>query len=643
MFDNYQSNENLDREIHLSEIINSYADLAYSYAEQLVRNKKSNQEIKNARTTLRSWTSSLNFNEHSPLGEEFTAQFQEFLKIYVADQISQGIKRSTYLSRISHLRALRGFYLKRRKMTSLPLNFADRLTHLLQISGYSVLKFWQFYLQKDIFYQTLINWTTGKTMPFRASISVIRKIEDSLQVPRGTLFSTLENYRVPRSDRQLNALGKRLSKARGNRYRIWTNRLNSEYSDYVTYKTAVNPPRGMVRSDKSRWTGGGDGQPPPTADIVKSYLESFFGFCCLPSNNSDLLLRGLGIEQESLSLALLADVEKVEAFVTDFQRARSGGIYTGGTLRFIYFVAEILRKDTGYLYQKSELSEQSEYRSRVKWQKKCLATRARLISIANNVKKEKSAGGEQFGFGRDPQEPIREILGLPRPIFATLRMINSMSADVEKLTYQHERQAILYRDLLIVSMLQGNPLRVKMLSMMELNQHLVKRSDGSYWLQFKRHEFKNRYALKSDYQARLAPELWDLIDRYLTEFRPKLKGADSSSRVFLSSVGFRKRKCYGMSPPSISNKVTERTRQYIKNCYGFGPHAFRHIVASDIIKNNPEYGFFLAAKVLHDNLSTVEENYAHLKTSEFFEPYNRLFSEAWRSVNPSKVEDENDQ
>lgn len=642
MFDNYQLNESFKGDNYLSEIINSYADLTEAHVEQLSRNKKSGQDIRNAKNAIKSWIDSLNLHEHSAVGDEFTIQFQESLKIYIAEQTKQDIEKSTYSSRISRLRLARAFYLKRAKITSLPLNFADRLAHLLQINGYSVLKFWKFYLERDIFYATISSWFSGKTMPARRNIPLIKKIEDLLQVPRDTLLSTLESHRVSRSDRQLNALGKKLSEARSNRYCLWTNRLNSEYGDYVTYKTAVNPPRGMIRSDRSRWTGGTDGQPPPTAEIIKSYLESFFGFCCLPLNNADPLLRGLGLKQENLSLALLADVEKVEAFITDFKYVRSGNIFTGGTLRFLYFVAEILRKNTGYLYQKNELSDQIEFKSRARWQKKCLTTRDRLMAIAANVKKEKSSGGEQFGYGRDPREPIKEILELPRPILATIKMVGSMLADVEKLAYQHTRQAVLYRDILIISILQGNPLRVKMLSIMELNRHLVKKTDGSYWLRYKRQEFKNRFALKSDYQVRLAPELWNLIDRYLIEFRPKLKGADESSKVFLSSVGFRKRKHYGMSPPSISNLVTEKTRQYIDGCYGFGCHAFRHIVATDIIKNNPEYGFFLASKVLHDNLATVEENYAHLKTSEFFEPYNKLFSDAWNVVNPVLAKPESD-
>jgi integrase len=74
------------------------------------------------------------------------------------------------------------------------------------------------------------------------------------------------------------------------------------------------------------------------------------------------------------------------------------------------------------------------------------------------------------------------------------------------------------------------------------------------------------------------------------------------------------------------------TELYVPGESGFGPHAFRHLIATDIIKKDPRLGFFLASVALHDKLETVEEEYIHLKSSEFFEPVNTHFGETWSLV-----------
>ena len=87
-----------------------------------------------------------------------------------------------------------------------------------------------------------------------------------------------------------------------------------------------------------------------------------------------------------------------------------------------------------------------------------------------------------------------------------------------------------------------------------------------------------------------------------------------------------------MSGDGLSEIVEMMTELYIPGSEGFRAHAFRHIIATDIIKKDPRLGFFIAAKALHDKLETVEEQYSHLKTSEFFEPVNAHFTEMWGAV-----------
>jgi integrase len=118
-----------------------------------------------------------------------------------------------------------------------------------------------------------------------------------------------------------------------------------------------------------------------------------------------------------------------------------------------------------------------------------------------------------------------------------------------------------------------------------------------------------------------------MLDRYKEEFHPILAGSSGSRYVF-TGVGCRGRGGRKQGAPlnseSLSHIVKQLTGLYVPGEVGFGPHSFRHIVATDIIKKDPRIGFFLAARALHDKLETVENEYIHLKTSEFFEPVIRI-------------------
>ncbi len=140
--------------------------------------------------------------------------------------------------------------------------------------------------------------------------------------------------------------------------------------------------------------------------------------------------------------------------------------------------------------------------------------------------------------------------------------------------------------------------------------------------------------MKSGYEVRVAPELWQLIDTYKEKFHPILVGSTKSSYVFGGGGGGRYYHERGkrLSENRLSEIICEVTELYIPGAMGFRPHAFRHIVATDIIKVDPRLGFIIAARALHDKLETVETDYVHLRTSEYFEPVITHFSGMWKTV-----------
>jgi hypothetical protein len=82
--------------------------------------------------------------------------------------------------------------------------------------------------------------------------------------------------------------------------------------------------------------------------------------------------------------------------------------------------------------------------------------------------------------------------------------------------------------------------------------------------------------------------------------------------------------------PGLDAVFQRRGQTYLG--VAIGPHVARYLVATDIIKSNPEFGFVLAARALHDRQETVERAYAHVATFEEFRPVLRFFEGRFAEV-----------
>jgi integrase len=433
-------------------------------------------------------------------------------------------------------------------------------------------------------------------------------------------------------------------------YRVWEKHLEEELQELVKFKTESVLPSGIKRNKNAVWTSSEGGEL-GTANFAQKEFQSFFGYLCLSKKASDLMFRGKGYSKGKLTIGLLADLDLVESFITGFKKLRSFNKYNNGHIHFLSMVTSLLRPETGYLYQNPKFAVKIGMSGDTEeWQKKCFDTRTRLLEVQADIKHAKNSGSSDFQKGRDPKEPIADILALPNPLTAIKELISIMLSDVNSYPLGIKR-AVFYRDILLIALLVGNPLRIKMFAIMKFDRNLIREDDGSWWIKFKRADFKNRSSISSDYEVEIAPEFYPLIERYQREFRPLLFGAEESDYVFLKDSDNRNRKpprkkrksliyksppvvkdIYSFTPAVLSGRVSIRIKDYFPLSPGFRAHAFRHIVATSIIKSNPEMGFFLASKVLHDKLETVEREYVHLKTSEFFRPYNRFLSDLLKGV-----------
>lgn len=650
----------------------TWGEVTEKFFEYLKTSGKEGQS-RNFKTAISFFLAAIGLTNESPVGIEITEEFEAKIELYVQFQEARGLGESTYGPRISKIKTLKIFveqnFKQRLHIQALPKSFGKKLRGLIIALGLTIKGFWRTLPEGLLSYKTFAEWCKEKRLPTVKFYKVISTIEHHLGIPAGTLrvpkyYLKGHGLKVGHSD-----AGNKTRAALSKPYYAWTESLEEEFKGLFKNKTLAILPEDEERSEEGQWTlnQGGDF---PSAKATKNILKSFVGFCSLAEDSPDPYLRGAGIKLENLSLALLADKKLVERY-RDFMKLRSGlrvkplknsskenlpahmispdgrweyydkgGKYNRGTLRVLSVIISLLQPGSGYLLQHPELSQKLAAPPTVpEWKKQCRATLKRVKQLHKSISKmQKRKDSENFDFGRDPKEVIQWILDLPRPLFILQEMIKAMLDDLLPESAPVEERATQYRDLVLAALLCANPLRIIMFSYMKFGENLIRHSDGSWWLKFSRQAFKNRKALDSDYDVRVAEELWPLLDRYKDEFHPILAQSTGSTYVFIR----RKRGIHAehvgaaLNEKSLSNIIQELTELYISGAIGFRPHAFRHIVATDIIKKNPRLGFFIAAKALNDKLETVEKEYVHLKTSEFFEPVNLHFQEAWQNVFNSK-------
>ena len=401
----------------------------------------------------------------------------------------------------------------------------------------------------------------------------------------------------------------------------WSDQLKAEFLALKEYKTA---PSGL--GNKKRRGSWRD----RSADMALGQLESFFGFLRLPADHHDIELRGMGLSLESLTLAWLTVPEIVERFL-DFRRTRSGA-YNAATETFISTWGALLQPESGWLWLHPELLERLPepqwelVGAAGGWKAYCVAAhtelRASLASLQRNGEIRQT---------REPMLPIWPILDHPEPLSLINDALTLTRQDLEARVRPNEMfssgLAAAWRDYMLLCLLVRFPLRAKHWGMFTYNK------DGSGYLQnhprdgwrlvipyddFKNVRNKTIFTLHNRERvltlnfSKLQPlkQLIPLLEFYLEKIHPVIVGEGN----FL----FPTRGGEAVPGSYIYARVKIWTREYlsqhstrqtgIKGVFSFGPHAFRDIVATHIIKTTGSIS--LAANILLDSEEMVRQHYA---------------------------------
>jgi integrase len=147
------------------------------------------------------------------------------------------------------------------------------------------------------------------------------------------------------------------------------------------------------------------------------------------------------------------------------------------------------------------------------------------------------------------------------------------------------------------------PVRLGNLISIQLGENLIKpgKIDGPYWLVFPKQDVKNRVQL----QFKLLPEIGEIIDEYINDFRPILARGSNAPWLFPGETGGVK------TSRTLSLQITDR----VFNATGLRltVHQFRHAAAAIFIKEFP--GRYERARQLlgHTRIETTMRFYVALE------------------------------
>ncbi|HYP21313.1 MAG TPA: hypothetical protein VEY08_14675, partial [Chloroflexia bacterium] len=472
-------------------------------------------------------------------------------------------------------------------------------------------------------------WRNGKLVPSKRFLPALHRLEEQFGLPCGALASKLPQVlfgELGRVKTGLTGYREHLCKVGPQQYHLKELPPNpkAEWNDLYLFYTdsAWLRARGLERN--SKWRVREHDNRSPTAEIALKRVRGCFCYLTLPADEDDARRRGKGLDPAALTLALLSDSELVYSYL-QFKKERTYlKSYNSATHHLLSFCSALLRPHTGYLWQLPVFGAKLPRPVPAdRWHDWCGRNRAVIKStlasliIEGDLKKT-----------RDPFEPIRAIIvNNQHPLDALFEFADAYEADAPPRQALPHKKAFHYQCLFLIKFATLIPLRAFNFSVMTWRRdgtgNLYQKPDGSWWVRFPPSYLKNHKGAAKDspFDVPLHESLRPYVEEFLYVHRPHLLGAGECDYVFRpgrpkpATKSNRAREavaCY-----VLSDQVRLLTQRYVPDCPGFGLHAFRHLAATEYIKNNPA-GYAVAAAVLHDREETIKRNYAWVLPADKF-------------------------
>lgn len=625
----------------------TYGELK-EYGAHQFRQSCSELVVRNRLSALNQFMLFFRQKDEGTVGSELDIGFDNSAFAWQEQMTRQGLAKRTIQDRLEFLLQWRELVVKLASNSELPNDFKGALNEAIERRGVTNL-----YLSKEtgIATMTLKFWREGTHQPTRNTEQNIKKLEAALRLPASTLAQrlgyTIKRHQVTRAAKEQRNLqtqyGERLRRQRKREYRLNyllapPESIRAEWQLLMVHKT--NPfrerasPREIWRckpiemiGHKPDWSELYAGQAVPAANAAWTYISRYLSWLALEQKHGG---KGLPVERIGTLAWLLNDTLMLQ-FLAWMQRRSDNKIHRG-IAQVLHCAASLLRPGTGWLWLNPQLALAFAEQDRpfgfnpkdmapealaTAWQSRCRIVWEQYEKQSKTITTSKACVKS-----RDPQEPIADILALPQPLSAVTAMLATLKQN-PPWCVGTKRHAVWLRDVLLLSWLIANPLRVSHFATMTYRRdntaHLYQRADGTWHYRCTAAEFKNS---PGDYDVSLPTFVGQAIADYLQNGRPLLAGATDGDYVFLPEKFANQTDTdrTGTPVPHTPGKwnsgaIATRVRLITLGLHGglppFGPHAFRHIVATDYLKRSPG-AFQLVAHLLNDHLQTVIKEYGHV-------------------------------
>lgn len=412
-------------------------------------------------------------------------------------------------------------------------------------------------------------------------------------------------------------------------------RLQAEFNSISIMKRskgAVNKPNRALR-----WSKGGN-------ERWNDMMYTFLGYCLLPNTATDERMRGPGLSLDSLTVGLIVSPALIDSYL-EFRRARTAGMDSTNSEVTLTYLISMLRPGSGWVVEHPELLERLPESVRLQieeaggWDKQCAQQHSYLTELVDN---------SDFEVSRDAFGPIMPMIEMGRPLDllqqALYRQREELAAIADLTNITPLEKAEMWRDHLLVSLLSWLPLRAKHWPDMTYiaahrslygirNGSQLRHINGDCWgLYLEAKDFKNVknkaiFGPKGDRDVKLLfhemrgmSTVEPLLDMYMRIHRPLLCPGDGPVFPDVLGTPLPAWKVYQIVKKWTHKYLSEHGSTLyglrLKGVSAFGPHAFRHLMASHIVINSGS--FESAAHMLLDSPSMVQKHYG------IFSPEHRL-------------------
>jgi hypothetical protein len=418
----------------------------------------------------------------------------------------------------------------------------------------------------------------------------------------------------------------------------WQGNIKDEWESFVRFRTAEILPYGLKRKGKRL-------RPSSLTILQDSFFSALFGTWSAIKNSV------LTIDPRDVTFAYLLFPRlfhvRLEVASAWSEEAEAGPFVSDFDIHKLSDVRSMLDPETGWLTQSPSFADR--LRPVLGKNGEEIVSQAQIDWAKSNWLKACKKARDEYGHlrkshpkstmrRRNPHESILSILKMENPLLAFQMLCLGLQHEIVEL--RSCAHACLIRDQVLIGIMVQCAFRNTTLIQIDIN-HLTYDEERRTWrLSIPRHFFKNENGPffvspnkeTRDYERDLIDQygLYDALEAYFGWARNEILAGTETNALLVSAPRRTRRKTRGLrvssevgrfargAIASLLKRITARhlgfkpiTGKGIEGIKGFSVHAFRHILATGILKlsksRNP---WQEAADAIHDGEEVVRKNYA---------------------------------